>query len=181
MWLSRFGGFEMGEHPLLNAGDLVLVNGDGSLIDRGITLAESREALGDPAYDHCFIVKDSDGTIIDTLARVRIGNINTDYAGRELLIGRYRAMNPIRCKGAIAWIEAEVGEIYPFWRIALILFGLGRWVKSHHDVCSERLAEFAHDATGLPQFAKKEGWTPSDWADVIKEWTLFKVVYEGTW
>ena len=163
----------------IKPGDFVLVKGDGSLIDRGITLAESRSALGDPDYDHCFLITDSDGSIIDTLVKVRRGNIFRDYAGREILIGRFLGVSPVRCRRALAKISNELGELYPAWRIGLISLGLGRWVKSHHNVCSERIAEFLWDATKLPPFANHAGWQPSDLADVVEHWREFMTVFKG--
>ena len=163
----------------LQPADFVLVN-SRSIMGRGISLAEKRNALGDSQYIHAFNIEDTEGGTIDTLLELRRGNIN-EYAGCPVLIGRYSDANNAWPTQALRQIARDIGQVYPVYRLVLDFFGIGRFFRTKRIVCSERVAKFLYFLTGMKAFQNWYGWEPSDLADVAKHWREFEVVYEGVW
>jgi hypothetical protein len=158
-------------------GDFAVIK-SSSLLGKVITLAESREALGNPEYIHSFIIAGADGTILDTLLKVCWGNLS-DYSGVEALIGRWDGMNDAAFQKGLAAVIADLGDIYPISRLELDALDLGRFVYGSDNDCSERTIKFLHGASGDPRFAKWAGFMPSDVSDIILNWKGFSAPFAG--
>ena len=140
---------------------------------------ESEDPTSDPEYTHSFIITKADGTIIDTLLRVRFGNLYEDYKGVQLLIGRYIGPVVVPPEQVIEAISKDVGDIYPMWRLSADVLNAGREIHTDSKVCSERSAEMLGMLTGYPELKNPYGWTPGQLATMMRRWAKFEVVFEG--
>jgi hypothetical protein len=158
-------------------GDFAVV-GEKGVVDRVISGVESEDATGDPVYDHSFVIVGRSGQIVDTLTTVRLGNLS-DYAGCRVLIGRYVYLDERGRRAGIDSVMNDLGKVYPFYRLFLDLFHLGRLVHGDGEVCSERTVKYLWNATRIPAFKDPYGWTPADIAGVIEHWRDFSPVFKG--
>ncbi len=159
--------------------DLVCVD-TSSFVGGLISDAEGRDACSISTMCHSFPVLEPDGTILDTLETVRLGNIYKDYTGTNLIIGRFTKAAPENVQKAIQRVKQDIGKIYPYWRLAADAFDLGRIIHSDSKVCSERSVWAGWLAFGFEPFRKWAGWTPGQLAFVLKYCKGFQIVFEGT-
>ena len=163
----------------LKPGDFFCTDGTGGL-SRVITWFERMRAKdGRAEFCHCGTIIDSVGKTIESLATIRYGHIS-DYAGRKVLIGRWRGMTPQGHAEGVKAISDDIGQIYPFWRLPLHALGIA-WISSgKFQVCSERVAQHLIVA-GFDDIGKWEGQNPDDIADMIRRWRDVEIVFDGTW
>ncbi len=79
---------------LVFPGDIVCAHSSG-ILGELISEEEKHDPCSLPDWRHVFVVTEADGSIINTLERVAVGNIYTDYAKTDLLIGRYTGADPV--------------------------------------------------------------------------------------
>jgi hypothetical protein len=143
-----------------------------------ITEAEKRDPTGLPEYTHSFIVTGEDGATLDTTLTVHTGNIYADYAGSNMIIGRFANPDPEKIQTALGKVSEDLGKEYPGYRLALDALDLGAVVAHQSKVCSERTVYYAHLASDIEDL-NWPGWTPAQLAMAIKHWREFQVVYRG--
>jgi hypothetical protein len=165
----------------LQPGDLFVVESD-SLMGRIISWAERfRDVAGDAKYIHAGIILNAQGEIVESEWHVQYGNIDK-YTGSQILIGRYKWMDAQRFYNGESVIIDRVGERYPISRLFLHLFGLARYVRTKHVVCSEFQAQFVGGACPeLHPFQVYDGWDPAMLAGVYEFWRDFRILYQGGW
>jgi hypothetical protein len=159
-------------------GDLVCAH-RSSLLGGIIANAEERCPCSLSYWGHAFHVEESDGTILNTLEHVVRGNLFHDYAGVDVLVGRFRGSDPSKVRAAIDEIAKDIGSVYPAWRLVADELDLGRMLHTGSQVCSERTVHFGYLAFGYEPFARWAGWTPGNLAFCLQYGQGFQVVYEG--
>lgn len=159
-------------------GDVFCVRSAGivGLLIRAVQWFHSRD--GEATYNHSGIITSPEGDILEAHWQIRQASI-WQYEGKQILIGRHKALTTGRYRRAISAIKYKyLGRPYPVWRIAMHLVPfLAKFASlRRHGVCSEITAEFAY-LIGA-RHGLWPGTTPDILADEIRTWRTWQVVHE---
>lgn len=161
----------------LKHGDIFCVN-NGGFFSRAICRVTALQSLdGRAKYSHAGIITSSVGTTFEAKRTIQRGDLKK-YGNKPILIGRHQRMSIGRMALHYPNLLREFeGDRYPWWRIGLHLCGMARWIgNGDHLVCSELVARFLCDCKLVETY---KGWTPDNLADMIHNWRMWEVVYEG--
>ena len=131
-------------------------------------------------YHHGGIITDENGGTFEALWKTRFGTLTTDHHGARVLIARPEVSAKKKHEALDTLIAQHLGQWYPWWRLGLHILGpLAKWGIVERLVCTELGAKYVW-LLGI-RHKQYRGTTPDAWADELKTWRCYTVIYEGTW
>lgn len=174
------------EQPVLQPGD-VFCSYNPWWIGKAI-VAVQKFWDGEAEYGHAGIITNpTTGETLEALDKIEVGSLDR-YKGKKIFIARPTTTfrhESITLAEKLACIhilkEKYLGDIYPWWRIALHLFPpLARTVGTgDYLVCSELTAKYLYYIGARSNQYK--GVNPDTLADEWLRWGNFKIIYKGVW
>jgi hypothetical protein len=164
----------------LQSGD-VFASRNPQGLGTAILLAEKMKSLdGEAFYTHTGIITDSIGTTFEALWTIKRQNLFDAYKGEQVIIARFIDMTPEAFERGFNAVKAQEGRPYPFYRMFLMLFGLGKLHIDGQEVCSEGTAKFLIYAGAIMICGKNPyGMTPDNHVDEWRISKYFDVIFEG--
>jgi hypothetical protein len=165
----------------LQAGDIVGAKNPqclGTIIRIGeILQSESLKA----EYTHSIIIETPEGGTIEAVWKIERQNLFTAYKGEQVCIARWKDMTPAAYQKGYDAIKNQIGDIYPYSRLFLDLFGLGKFLKlSKDDDCVELAAQFLIGCgADLLCGTNYKGLTPQQLVDEFRISKFFDIIFEG--
>lgn len=131
-------------------------------------------------YSHAGIILTETGRTLEAVWTVRFQQLQTDYKGKKVLIARHEDMGPLQFNNGYEAVEKHIGQIYPFWRLPLMIIPpIGRYVSRGRLACSELDAKFLISSAVKPELSGYKGINPDNIHDMVKNWRGWSIVYEG--
>jgi len=165
----------------LQAGDVFSTQNPQGL-GKAIGFVEAIQSQdGKAEYGHSGIIQDAHGKTFEAVMHIAEQNLFDAYKGQKTLIARWTGMNAETFKKGFDAVYPLLGRTYPFQRLLLDLFGLGRWVHVlKTPVCSELTAMFLINC-GAIELEGKNFWgvTPDYLADEWRISKYFDIIFEG--
>ncbi|MCK9341128.1 MAG: hypothetical protein M0P37_05200 [Synergistaceae bacterium] len=127
-------------------------------------------------YSHAGIILTADGETFEALWRNGRQNIFEAYKGKKVLVGRHIEMDPEKFGAGWNGIKHHEGKWYAGHRLLLHLIPLASKLSFGMAVCSEIVMKFLCKAGIADTWA---GWNPDDVADMIHNYKVYEVVFEG--
>lgn len=128
-------------------------------------------------YSHAGIVLGESGETLEALHTVKHQNLYRDYAGQEILIGRWNYMTRERFDEGMKFIQDRIGKVYPYHRLLFFLLPpIAKYVSIGPLVCSELTAKFL---VGADVLAYYKGRNPDDLADIVNHRKQWEKIFEG--
>lgn len=131
-------------------------------------------------YSHAGVILDWEGTTFEALWTVKRQNLWKAYAGANVIIARWKAMNDIAFERGFRVIQTQEGKIYPVHRLFLHALDVAKLHIGTRKVCSELTSCFQMMAGMITQAGGNcYGVTPDN---LIDEWRISKyvdIIYEG--
>lgn len=163
----------------LRPGDWFAVYTD-CFLERAIVEVETIQEGNKAEYAHAGWILDAQGTTLEALDRVSSQNVFSAYKGDEIIFVRWKKMTPEAFQKGYEAVKGEIGQLYPAYRLPMILIGVGGIKTGDHEVCSElddkeEIAVGCHLGTGN----KYDGITPQMLVDEWKSNPDFEIVWEG--
>ena len=170
-------------------GDIILRPGDVFAtrnpqgLGKAICFVEAeKSADGQAEYGHSGIITDGSGKTLEAVWTIAEQSLFEAYAGQKTIICRYVDMTPEAFQKGLDSVKGELGRPYPFWRLFLHLFGLGKVHLSDDStpVCSELTQKFLINAGCITQSGKN--WWGLNPDNLVDEWRIsryFRIVWEG--
>lgn len=130
-------------------------------------------------YTHAGIVINNAGDIIESLWRVKVGNLYERYAGTQVIIARYVELDEKAWEKAFLMLLDHVNDKYPWWRLPLhVVPPLAKYLSfTGMPVCSELVAKVEYYIGARHRWWS--GTCPDTLVDEWRRWRGFEIVYEG--
>jgi hypothetical protein len=170
----------MAIHIVLKPGD-VFASRNPQGLGSMILLTQKMKSLdGEAEYGHTGIIIDEAGTTFEALWTIKRQNLFEAYKGNKILIARWQGMTMNAFWKGFNAVAGQEGRPYPFYRLFLMLIGLGKVRVPDQEVCSE-ITTHMLVAAGADVLSG-DNWCGVTPDNLVDEWRIskyFDVIFEG--
>jgi len=132
-------------------------------------------------YSHVGFITDKQADTLECVGRIKQQNLFKEYAGEKVIIARWKYMDEAAYKRGYEAIKDQIGKKYPWWRLALHLVGLARFIYAFRiPVCSEFEDAFEWGC-GIQTLSQGHSWgvTPDFKVDEWRRAKDIDIIFEG--
>lgn len=127
-------------------------------------------------YSHAGVIISEEGDTFEALWTIKASHIK-EYEGKDIAIYRHKYMTHNKFYKGMKVILGHKGKIYPFYRLALMIFPpAAKHLSFGGIVCSEVLGKFLN---GCGTDIQWRGLTPDGSHDFMKNHRDFDLVFQG--
>lgn len=164
------------ERPVLKPGDIFLSKNPMAL---GIAINAVQtfwSTDNKSEYSHSGIILDSAGKTLESLWTVKNQNLWDAYKGEQILIARHKLMSQGRFDLGYSKIEKHIGQVYPLWRLPIMVFPpAGKYLSFGRVVCSELTCKMLNGAGFNIEW---KGKNPDNVHDMVRRWADWEIFFK---